>query len=31
MRQAQDDVAIEAWADRNAEPREIASLVAEVS
>ncbi len=30
LRQAQDDVAVEAWADRSAEPRDIASLVAEV-
>ncbi len=31
LRQAQDDVAVEAWADKNAEPRDLASLVAEVS
>ncbi|EIE27239.1 hypothetical protein COCSUDRAFT_55258 [Coccomyxa subellipsoidea C-169] len=30
LRQAQDDVAVEAWADKNAEPRDLASLVAEV-
>ena len=31
MRQAQDDVAVEAWADRNAEPTDVAALVSEVS
>jgi hypothetical protein len=30
LRQAQDDVVVEAWADRNAEPRDVATLVAEV-
>lgn len=30
LRQADTDVAIEAWADRSAEPRDIARLMAEV-
>lgn len=30
LRQADTDVAIEAWADRSAEPRDIAQLMAEV-
>ncbi|CAL8462890.1 g2424 [Coccomyxa elongata] len=30
MRQAQDDVAVEAWADRNGEPTDVAALVSEV-
>lgn len=30
LRQAQDDVAVEAWADRSAEHRDVAALVAEV-
>lgn len=30
MRQAQDDVAVEAWADRNGEPIDVAALVSEV-
>ena len=30
LRQADTDVAIEAWADRNAAPRDLAQLMAEV-
>jgi hypothetical protein len=30
LRQAEGDVAVEAWAERGAEPQDIAALVAEV-